>query len=69
MHAEPVAGALWLFLTPFRWTPDIERVFTFTTFQQPGQTDDLFESRRAALTGALANLVRQFARWPLLRSA
>ena len=60
MRAGPDPDALALFPTRVVALPDGRSAFTFTMFQQPGLTDELFESQHASLLRELEALRTRF---------
>jgi hypothetical protein len=42
--------------------PDGRTAYTFTMFQQPGMSDELFEAQHASLRREFANIERQLRR-------
>jgi len=62
MLAGPSPDRLWLFPTRVVGLPTGETAFTFTMFQPPGQSDELFRSQHASLVRELGNVAEEFAR-------
>jgi hypothetical protein len=62
MLAGPEEDQLALFPTRVVELPGGASAFTFTMFQSPGMSDELFESQHASLVREIENLERRFAR-------
>lgn len=62
MLAGPDDDELALFPTRVVELPGGRSAFTFTMFQGPGMSDELFESQHASLLRELENVEREFAR-------
>lgn len=62
MLAGPSEDELGLFPTRVVELPGNRSAFTFTMFQGPGQSDELFESQYASLLREFENIEREFAR-------
>jgi uncharacterized protein YndB with AHSA1/START domain len=62
MLAGPSEDELALFPTRVVGLPDGRSAFTFTMFQGPGMSDELFESQHASLLREFENIEREFAR-------
>ena len=60
MRAGPTESEMALFPTRVVELPDGRSAFTFTMFQGPGSSDDLFESQHASLVREFENIERQF---------
>ena len=60
MRAGPTESEMALFPTRVVGLPDGRSAFTFTMFQGPGSSDELFESQHASLVRELENIERQF---------
>ena len=60
MRAGPTESEMALFPTRVVELPDGRSAFTFTMFQGPGSSDDLFESQHASLLREFENIERQF---------
>lgn len=60
MRAGPTESEMALFPTRVVGLPDGRSAFTFTMFQGPGSSDELFESQHASLVREVENLERQF---------
>ena len=60
MRAGPTESEMGLFPTRVVELPDGRSAFTFTMFQGPGSSDELFESQHASLVRELENIERQF---------
>ena len=61
MRAGPTESEMALFPTRVVELPDGGSAFTFTMFQAPGSSDDLFASQHASLQRELENVERKFA--------
>jgi hypothetical protein len=61
MLAGPSEDELGLFPTRVVELPGNRSAFTFTMFQVPGQSDELFESQYASLLREFENIEREFA--------
>jgi hypothetical protein len=61
MLAGPSEDELGLFPTRVVELPGNRSAFTFTMFQGPGQSDELFESQYASLLREFENIEREFA--------
>jgi hypothetical protein len=61
MLAGPTPEELALFPTRVVSLPDDRSAFTFTMFQGPGQSDEIFESQHASLRRELDGLQARFA--------
>jgi hypothetical protein len=61
MLAGPSEDELGLFPTRVVELPGNRSAFTFTMFQGPGQSDELFESQHASLLREFENIEREFA--------
>jgi hypothetical protein len=61
MLAGPSESELALFPTRVVPLDESASAFTFTMFQGPGQTDELFEGQYASLVREFANIERRFA--------
>jgi hypothetical protein len=59
MLAGPQTDALWLFPTRVVELPTGETAFTFTMFQSPATSDDLFAAQHASLLRELGNIERE----------
>lgn len=60
MRAGPTESEMALFPTRVVELPDGRSAFTFTMFQGPGSSDELFESQHASLVREFENIERQF---------
>jgi hypothetical protein len=60
MRAGPTESEMGLFPTRVVELPDGRSAFTFTMFQGPGSSDELFESQHASLVREFENIERQF---------
>lgn len=60
MYSGPEPDRLALFPTRVVPLPDGRSAFTFTMFQQPGMSDELYESQHASLRRELAILEERF---------
>lgn len=60
MRAGPTESEMALFPTRVVELPDGRSAFTFTMFQGPGSSDELFESQHASLMREFENIERQF---------
>jgi hypothetical protein len=60
MRAGPTESEMALFPTRVVELPDGRSAFTFTMFQGPGSSDELFESQQASLMREFENIERQF---------
>ena len=60
MRAGPTESEMALFPTRVVGLPDGRSAFTFTMFQGPGSSDELFESQHASLVREFENIERQF---------
>jgi hypothetical protein len=60
MRAGPTESEMGLFPTRVVELPDGRSAFTFTMFQGPGSSDELFESQHASLMREFENIERQF---------
>ncbi|MGH3044342.1 MAG: hypothetical protein ACRDM2_06415 [Gaiellaceae bacterium] len=60
MLAGPTETEMALFPTRVVGLPDGRSAFTFTMFQVPGSSDELFESQHASLVREFANIEREF---------
>jgi hypothetical protein len=60
MRAGPTESEMALFPTRVVELPDGRSAFTFTMFQGPGSSDELFESQQASLAREFENIERQF---------
>jgi hypothetical protein len=61
MLAGPTETEMALFPTRVVGLPDGRSAFTFTMFQAPGSSDELFDSQHASLVHEFANIEREFA--------
>ncbi len=61
MRAGPTEAEMALFPTRVVELPDGQCAFTFTMFQSPGSSDELFESQHASLRHEFENIEREFA--------
>ena len=61
MRAGPTDAEMALFPTRVVELPDGQCAFTFTMFQSPGSSDELFESQHASLRREFENIEREFA--------
>ena len=61
MYAGPSPEDLALFPTRVVALPDGSSAYTFTMFQMPGMSDELFESQYESLRREFANIEREFA--------
>jgi hypothetical protein len=61
MLAGPSEAEMALFPTRVVELPDGRSAFTFTMFQAPGSSDELFESQHASLLHEFENIEREFA--------
>jgi len=61
MLAGPTETEMALFPTRVVGLPDGRSAFTFTMFQVPGSSDELFESQHASLLHEFENIEREFA--------
>ena len=60
MRAGPTESEMALFPTRVVGLPDGRSAFTFTMFQGPESSDELFESQHASLVREFENIERQF---------
>lgn len=60
MLAGPSEAEMALFPTRVVELPDGRSAFTFTMFQAPGASDELFESQHASLLREFGNIEREF---------
>ena len=61
MLAGPTETEMALFPTRVVELPGGQSAFTFTMFQPPGSSDELFESQHASLVREFENIEREFA--------
>jgi hypothetical protein len=61
MLAGPTESEMALFPTRVVELPGGQSAFTFTMFQPPGSSDELFESQHASLVREFENIEREFA--------
>lgn len=62
MFAGPTKDALAMFPTRAVGLPDGRTAYTFTMFQQPGMSDELFEAQHASLRREFVNIERLLGR-------